>query len=296
MQSFIGVVDTGGFTAAAEKLGVTRAAVSKQVQQLEDHLGARLLNRTTRRVALTEIGSAYYARCVAILAELEETEAAVSSMQAAPRGSLKINAPMSFGILHLAPAVADFMALYPELHVVLMLNDRRVDVLEEGFDISLRIGRLEDSSLIARRIGDSRATLCASPEYLARHGTPETPDQLTEHKCLLYGHSPTNTEWHLQGPNGPISVQIRPSLCANNGEALAVAACRHQGIVPMPNFIIGRHLQAGRVVRVLPDYAPEPLPMSLLYPPTRYLTAKVRLFIDFVAERFSGTPHWDLID
>jgi DNA-binding transcriptional LysR family regulator len=296
MQTFLGVADAGGFTPAAEKLGLTRAAVSKQVQQLEEHLGARLFNRTTRRVALTDIGRAYYDRCTAILADLEEAENAVAALQATPRGTLRINAPMSFGMMHLAPAIADFMALYPDLHVTMILNDRVVDVIEEGFDISLRIGRLADSSLIARKIGDARTWLCASPDYLAENGVPADPGDLADHRCLHYGHTPGDAEWRLHGPGGPRPVPVRPVLCANNGEVLAVAALRHQGITLLPSFIAGRHLQSGALQRVLADYAPEPMPMSLLYPPTRYLSAKVRLFIDFIRARFHGTPTWDLID
>ena len=296
MQTFIDVVDTGSFTATADKLGLTRAAVSKHVQQLENHLGARLLNRTTRRVALSDIGRAFHDRCIRILADLEEAELAVSALHETPVGTLNVNAPMSFGTIHLAPAVADFMAAYPELHVTMTLNDRVVDVIEEGFDISLRIGKLADSSLIARNIGTSQAWLCATPNYLEQHGTPLKPGDLKSHRCLHYGYLATGAQWHLEGPEGLTSVPIRPILCANNGEALVSAALHHLGILMTPSFIAGRELQAGRLIRVLPDYSPAPLPISLIYPPTRYLSAKVRLFIDFLSSRFGPTPYWDLVD
>ena len=293
IEAFVSVVERGGFTAAAEALRKSRAMVSKHVQDLEEQLGARLLNRTTRRVGLTEIGRIYYERCVQVLADLAEADAEVSAEQASPRGTLRLNAPMSFGTMHLAAAVADFSALHPLVTVDMALNDRVVDLVEEGYDVAVRIGRLADSTLIARRLAPCRMVLCAAPSYVERHGAPRTPAELADHNCLGYTYLATWDEWRLDGPGGPVAVRVSGSLNSNNGEALAAAARRGLGIIVQPTFIVGDDLKAGRLVRLLPDHHPFEPAISAVYPHARHLSAKVRGFVDFLAGRFGDRPYWD---
>ena len=293
MNVFTHVVANGSFTGAAEKLGMTRAGVSKSVMQLEKQLGARLLNRTTRRVGPTEVGLAYYERCQAILADVDEAERAVSSLHDEPRGRLRINAPMSFGMLHLTGPVTDFMARFPEVKVQLIMNDRQVDVIDGGFDLGIRIGALADSSLIARRIATSHGALCAAPAYLAEHGEPQHPNDLKDHACLTYGHLATAVRWDFEGPGGDASVTIDGRLCVNNGDVLRNAALRGQGIVMLPTFIVGPDLKSGRLVKLMTDWSRPASDISVIYPPHRFLSAKVRVFIDFLAQCYGDPPYWD---
>ena len=293
MAVFARVVDARSFTAAAAALGLSKSAVSKQVARLEDRLGARLLNRTTRRLSLTEVGAAFYERCARILAEVEDAELAVGRLQDAPRGTLRINAPMSFGQLHLAPAVADFLNGHPGLAIDLTLNDRIVDLVEEGYDVAIRISRLADSSLIARRLVPSRRVVCGSPAYFERHGVPRHPADLRRHNCLLYSYLPTAEEWQFIGPDGPAAVRVSGTLRANNGDALEAAMLAGLGVALQPTFIAGRDLQAGRLVAVMPDYVDDSASVYAVYPHSRHLSAKVRAFIDFLAARFCPAPPWD---
>ena len=292
MRTLVEVVSCGSFTAAAERLQLSRAGVSRQVQVLEEALGARLLNRTTRRVAPTEVGLAYFERCRRVLAEIEDAEAEVADLQAHPRGLLKLNAPMSFGTLHLAAAVVDFMQACPDVEVQMVLNDRFVDLLAEGFDVALRIGELADSSLVARRIASSRMVLCAAPAYLAAHGEPSHPRDLAGHECLQYGYQATGNRWRLHGA-GTHTVAIGGRLCVNNGEVLLQAAVAGLGIVLGPTFILGPSLRAGSLVPVLPDWSVADSGIHVVYPHAAGLSAKVRAFVDFMAARFEGTLPWD---
>ncbi len=294
MRAFAGVVEEGSFTNAASRLGLSRAAISKVVRQLEDDLGVRLLNRTTRHVNTTEIGAAYYGRCREILAEVAEAEFAASRLQDAPRGVLRVNGPMSFGILHLAPAIAEFMAMYPEIVIDLVLNDRFVDIVEEGFDVVVRISEMTGSSMIARKLAESRRVFCAAPSYLEEFGIPVTPADLTRHRCLHYGYTANGNQWRLLAPNGKAHVvRVNARMTVNNGDVLAEAARRGQGIIMMPTFIVGNDLRQGRLKTVLSGYRPPVLVMSALYPPNRHLTVKVRVFIDFLVSRFGPVPYWE---
>jgi len=286
LGTFVAVVDAGGFSAAASKLGLSKSAVSKQVSRLEDRLGARLLNRTTRRLALTEVGRAFYERGVRILAEVEEAERAVTELHAEPRGTLRVNAPMSFGIGHVAPALPAFMARYPELSVDLVLNDRVVDVIDEGFDLAIRITRLRDSSLIARRLARFRRVVCATPAYWNRKGRPTRPDDLAGHDCLIYTYLSNPGEWPFDGPEGRVNLQVTGRLFANNGDALRSVALEGLGVVMIPTFIICDDLIAGRLETVLEDWEERDLGIWAVYPHNRHLSAKVRAFVDFLAERF----------
>ncbi len=296
MSAFAKVVALGSYAEAGRALGLTRSAVSKAVMELEHLLGARLLDRTTRRVSPTEAGRAYYERCLAILAAVEETEMQVSTLHEQPRGVLKVNAPMSFGTRYLADAVAGFMGRYPEVKVELILNDRFIDPLEEGVDVTVRIGTLADSSLIARRLAPARRVLVAAPDYLARHGAPERPEDLAEHRCLAYGHAVAQSRWDLTRDGKAVSVQIDSILCSNNGDVLRAAAIGGQGIAKLPTFIVGPDIAAGRLVVVMPDWPPRDLAIHALYAPNRYLAAKTRLFIDYLVDQYGPRPSWDAFD
>ena len=294
MTCFVKVVTLGSYAEAGRALGLTRSAISKAVMELEQLLGARLLDRTTRRVAATEAGIAYYGSCLDILARVEETEMQVSRLHDEPRGILKINAPVSFGVLYLGPAIADFMALYPDLKVELTLNDRFIDPIEEGVDVTIRIGDLEDSSLIARRLAPARRVLVAAPAYLEAHGTPAMPDDIAPHVCLTYGHTSTLQKWVLERDGEVTSVAINSALCSNNGDILRSAALAGRGIAMLPTFLVGGDLKTKRLVPMLPDYAPTALGIFALYAPNRYLAAKTRVLIDFLAARFGDAPEWDV--
>jgi DNA-binding transcriptional LysR family regulator len=293
MNAFAKVVALGSYAEAARALGVTRSAVSKAVMELEHHLGARLLDRTTRRVGPTEAGLAYYERCLDVLARVEETELQIAKLHQEPKGVLKINAPMSFGALYLGTAVAEFMSRFPQLKIELTLTDRFIDPIEEGVDVTIRIADLRDSSLIARRLAPARIALAAAPSYLDQRGSPRAPEDLAHHHCLVYGHTTTLTKWQLSHGDEVISVTINSMLCSNNGDVLRAAALAGHGIVALPTFLIGPDIAAGRLRPVLSEHTPPPLGIFALYAANRYLAVKTRLFIDFLATRFGAVPEWD---
>lgn len=293
MNAFAKVVSHGSYAEAARVLGLTRSAVSKAVMEIEHLLGARLLDRSTRRVAPTEAGLAYYERCLDILARVAETETQVARLHDEPRGVLKINAPVSFGVLHLAPAVADFMAAHPDLAIELALTDRFVDPIEEGVDVTVRIARLADSSLVARRLAPARRVIVAAPEHLARYGTPERPEDLAARPCLSYGHTTTLPRWRLTRDGAPLDVAVGAAMCSNNGDVLRLAALAGRGLTLLPTFLVGPDIAEGRLVSVLDDTPPPDLGIHALYAPNRYLAAKTRLFIDFLVARFGPEPPWD---
>lgn len=296
MRAFVNVVDHGGFAAAAREMGLSRSAVNKAVINLENDLGTQLLVRSTRKVTPTETGLAFYDRCRQILGDLDEAISSVKELQERPAGNLRMNAPMSFGTRHLAPVVADFMAQHPDLHVELVLNDRFVDPIEEGFDLTLRIAEPGyPTSLIEKQIVPARRVLCASPAYLEQSGEPGSPAELRHHRCLQYGYSGSMQQWRLAGPDGEQSWPINCVMWSNNGETLKSAALRNQGIALLPTFIVGEELQSGALRSVMPDYRPSDLVVSALYPRHRHLSAKVRLLVELVEERFGGRPYWDLV-
>ncbi|MDP6343453.1 MAG: LysR family transcriptional regulator [Alphaproteobacteria bacterium] len=293
MAVFAKVVEHRSFTAAAGSLGMSKSAVSKQVSRLEDRLGARLLNRTTRKLSLTEVGEAFYERCARIVEEAAAAEEEVGNLAAAPRGRLRVNASMTFGTMHLGPAIADFLDSYPEIEIDMVLDDRFTDLVEEGFDVAVRIASLTDSSLIARRIAPSRAVICAAPGYLERHGRPERPEDLRRHNCFGYLYRASGPEWTLEGPDGPMAVPVRGNLRANNGEVLREMAVAGAGIVASPSFIVGDALREGRLVELLTEYVPQTHAIYAVYPHRRHLMPKVRAFVDFLVERFGPEPYWD---
>lgn len=294
MAAFTKVVGAGSFSAAAREMQVSQALVTKQIQELENWLGARLLNRTSRRLSLTEVGTAFYERAARILEAVEEAKGAAGALQTVPRGRLRINAPISFGVLHLAPAVTEFLQRFPDVSVELLMNDRLVDLLEGEFDVGVRIGRLRDSSLIARKIAPIRLAVCAAPDYLARRGVPKAPEDLAKHDCLEYTYFESRGEWRLLNPEGDeIVVPVSGRYLANNADVLRITAIAGGGIILCPTFIVGEDLRSGRLVRLLPDYPPPEQALHALYPPGRHLSAKVRSFVDFLVARFGGEPAWD---
>lgn len=297
LTAYVTVVEQNGFAAAARTMGQSRSAVNRMVIALEDELGAQLLNRTTRRVSPTANGAAFYERARAILEDLADAERELGESQEDIAGQLRVNAPMSFGTMHLSSAIADFSAQHPQLRIELHLNDRLVDIVEEGFDIAIRIAEpRDDSSLVDFRICEARRVICASPDYLAQHGQPERPDDLKRHACLHYGNLPSGNLWRLIGPRGSTGVHVNNVLCSNNGEVLRDAAVAGRGVTMLPTFIVGRELQAGRLVTVMSDYRAPELVLAAVYPPTRHLSAKIRLFTDFLVDRFGTRPYWDLVD
>jgi len=296
MRAFTRVVEHGGFAAAAREMGLSRSVVNKSVISLENELGAQLLRRSTRQVTATELGLAFYDRCVRILNDFEEALASVNALHERPQGNLRLNAPMSFGTLHLSVIVADYMTAYPDVHVELVLNDRFVDPIEEGFDVTLRIGEESPStSLTARSIVPMKRVVCASPGYLDAAGEPLEPTELRQHRCLHYGYQSSGSQWRLAGPDGERSYSINCAMWSNNGEALRQAAVQNQGIVLLPTFIIGKDLQEGQLRTILPEYPPSSIMLCALYPRHRHLSAKVRLFIELLAARLGDRPYWDLV-
>jgi DNA-binding transcriptional LysR family regulator len=271
--------------------------VSRQVSALETELGARLLHRTTRALTLTEAGRSYFERAARILAELAEANASVGQLQAAPRGRLRVSAPMSFGFLHLAPALPDFLGRHPDVELELVMNDRNVDLVDEGFDMAVRIGTLADSSLVARKLAPMRRTVFASPAYLQARGTPTSPDDLKAHECLCYSNLGLSQEWRFVRPDGrPWPVEVHGRLHANNGDALRAAALAGFGLAVLPSFFVGRDLQSGALVSVLEEFMPQDSALYAVYPHARHLSPKVRAFVDFLAERFAPVPYWDRSD
>jgi DNA-binding transcriptional LysR family regulator len=291
MESFIAVMEAGSFVGAADQLRVTKAAVSRSVIELEARLGARLLQRTTRRLSLTEAGRAYYGRCKQILAEVEEADSAVGVVSGHPVGRLRINAPFSFGILHLAPLWGPFMERYPDVELEVSLADRMVDVVDEGFDVVVRISRLADSSLVYRRLASTRIVACASPDYLARHGQPERVEDLARHPVIAYTYAAQGDVWHFTTPDGEREVQTRPRMRTNNGDTCREVALAHQGIVLQPDFLVAADLAVGRLVEVLPDCRGPEIGIFAVYPSRKHLSVKVRALVDFLAEAFAQ-PRW----
>ena len=289
MLVFASVVDAGGFTEAARRLGLSKATVSRQIAALESRLGAQLLRRTTRRMSLTAIGSAFHARCQRVALEAQAAERAVAEMQTELRGEVRVAAPLSFGHRELAPRLPAFLAQHPSLRLHLDLTDRRVDLVREKFDLSIRVGAsLSDSSFVQRRLCKLRVALCASPAYLKAHGTPATLDALAEHNCLAYG---APAAWSFAGGR---RVAVRGNLSIDNGDALRRAALAGLGIVYLPTYLLGEDVRAGRLVRLLPEIARGTGGAWAVYPSTRRPTGALRALVDFLVESFRPDPPWDV--
>lgn len=293
MEILVAVVDQGSFTAAAETFRISPVMVGKHIRQLEERLGTRLLARTTRRQSLTEIGRQYVEQCRQILAQIAAAETGAEAMRATPRGKLKITAPVSFGSECIAPLMADYLAAYPDVSLELNLNDRMADLVEEGFDAAIRIGALEDSGMVARPLRPYAMVICASPAYLAKHGTPRTPDDLARHECVDFLQWSRHMRWRLSGREARHDgVTPESRFRSNNGQALRMAALHGFGIVMQAEILLAGDIAAGRLVPLLADYVPAPRLMHLLYPRDRQPTPKLTTFIDFLLERYgpAATP------
>jgi DNA-binding transcriptional LysR family regulator len=285
MTTFVKVVETGSLSAAARALELSQAAVSRQLGGLETHLQTRLLVRTTRRIALTDAGRAYYEQAKGILAAIEDAETALTAKHAIPTGRLTVSASVSFGRLRLAPALPDFIARHPEVTVDLLLLDRVVDLIEEGVDVAIRPGALADSSLIARKIGEFRRVVCAAPDYVERRGAPLTPGDLQQHDCVVSTLLDTAQIWRFRTPDGEVEIPISARLRSNSLDATIAAAVGGAGLVLAPSWLVQDHLAAGRLVAVLEPFEPQAIPIHAVFPHARLMSARVRTFLDFLDER-----------
>ena len=293
IRVFAQVAESGSFSAAADRLGLSATATSRHVAELEAHLHTRLLNRTTRRVSLTESGRAFYERSVQLLADLDEAEQEASRAAVVPRGTIKLTTSVNFGVRHVAPAIAAFLAAHAEVRFDVSLSDRVVDLVEEGFDLAIRIGAPGSDNVVARKLGETRLVPCASPAYLAAHGAPQVPEELARHNCFTYEYVSPRNVWRFRDLCGSeSSVRVSGNLHSNNGDLLAEAAARGAGIVFEPAFIVGPEVRAGRLVPLLQDFEPQATPIYAVYPSRKHLSAKVRLFVDFLVERFSQAQDW----
>ncbi|EJN6826832.1 LysR family transcriptional regulator [Vibrio cidicii] len=291
---FVTVVDCGSFSQAAKQLNLTKSAVSKRISHLEDGLGIRLLNRTTRKLSLTEAGQRYYDYASQALSLAKRGVDAVSELHGSPQGRLKITAPMTFGVLHVAPLISEFLGRYPEVEIDLQLEDKMVDLVEGGFDLGIRIGHLPDSNLIAKRLAPCRTVLCASPSYVEKMGAPQKPADLADHNCLRYSYFRGGNEWLFLHQEQEFKVLPRGNFIVNNSEAIRRALIAGIGVAQMPTFIIGKELRSGTLVNLMPEYRLPEHFLYAVYPQRKHMPLKVRMFIDFLSEKLgSDTPYWD---
>ena len=290
LNALIAVVESGSFVAAAQRLHSSKAAISRYIQELETYLGVRLLQRSTRRVALTEAGRDYYQRAKQILADLDDADSAVGANNASLVGNIRINAPLTFGTRYLAPLWAEFMEHHPAITLDIELNDRRVDLLEEGFDLAIRIGNLADSSLVSRRLANSHAVLCASPSYLEKYGIPATPEELTQHQAISYSYMPTGDIWHFHSAtNGERAIAVKARMHTNNGDTIRAVVLAGQGIALQPIFQVGPDIREGRLATFLSEWSGPAFGIHAVYPTRKHLSLKVKTLIDYLAEKLAGT-------
>jgi DNA-binding transcriptional LysR family regulator len=295
LEVFVEVVSKKGFARAADALDTSPANITRIIADLEAHLGTRLLNRSSRKMSLTDSGEGLYQRAKVIVEDMAEIEAIASSSALQPRGLLRINAPLTFGVLHLAPLWPKFMALYPDVELEVALIDRVVDIVEEGYDLAIRISRSGSASHAARKLATSHNICCAAPAYIKQHGVPLVPADLAQHTCIGYSYAASADEWRFSDAAGqPHPVTVNCSLHANNGDTARAAALAGAGIIWQPTFLIGADLRAGRLVPLLPGFHLPDIDVLAVYPSRRHLNAKVRVMIDFLAAQFEDTPPWDL--
>jgi len=291
MRVFVAVADAGSFVGAADALSLSTAAVSRQIGSLETRLGVRLLHRTTRRLSLSEEGEVFLARARHLLADLDEAEAEITARSGQAVGQLRVNVPVSFGILHLAGLWDLFQSRHPGLTLDITLADRQVDLVDEGYDMTVRIAHLSDSTLISRQLTSTRMVLCASPEYIRSHGSPAHPGELAQHRIWTYRYFVQGNEWTFDGPDGPVSVRIHPVVRTNNGDTCRAGALAHRCIVLQPSFLVGLDIRAGRLVELMPQFQSTEFGIYAVYPSRRHVAPKVRLLIDFLAHAFRN-PDW----
>ena len=291
---FLAVIETGSFTAAAEKLGTRSGQASKLISRLETELGVRLLNRTTRSVAPTEAGRAYFDRLKPLVDELDTLDLDIRNISQSPRGRLRLTAPLTFGSLELAPALNAFAGLYPDIELDVSFSDRVVNVVDEGFDLAVRVGRPGDSSLIIRRLCAVRIVVVGAPSYLEHHDAPASPADLGQHACIIDTNFREPNRWPFKGETGEVEmVSVDGRIRYSNAEACVQAAELGLGFACVPAFVAGEALRSGRLIRLLPSFEPDPYDVHVLYPHSRHLAAKVRLLVDFLSERYRQTPHWE---
>lgn len=291
---FLAVIETGSFTAAAEKLGTRSGQASKLISRLETELGVRLLNRTTRSVAPTEAGRAYFDRLKPLVDELDTLDLDIRNISQSPRGRLRLTAPLTFGSLELAPALNAFAGLYPDIELDVSFSDRVVNVVDEGFDLAVRVGRPGDSSLIIRRLCAVRIVVVGAPSYLEQHDAPASPADLGQHACIIDTNFREPNRWPFKGETGEVEmVSVDGRIRYSNAEACVQAAELGLGFACVPAFVAGEALRSGRLIRLLPSFEPDPYDVHVLYPHSRHLAAKVRLLVDFLSERYRQTPHWE---
>jgi len=286
MRAFVAVVNAGSFVRAADDLNVSKTAVSRLVADLETRLGTRLLQRTTRRLSLSQEGEVFLERCKTLLDGIQEAEAELSAHTGDVIGHLRVNVPVTFGLMHLAPLWSRFMAMHPKVMLEVTLADRLVDLVDEGYDLAVRIAQLPSSSLVSRQLTATRLVLCASPGYLRRHGTPKHPSDIARHSVISYTLLATGDHWTFEGPEGPVNVKVLPRMRTNSGDTCCAAAVGHQGIVLQPTFLVGRDLASGALVEVLPQYRSMELGVYALYPSRKFLTPKVRALVDYLVKAF----------
>jgi len=294
MKIFTRVVEIGSISGAAERLEVVKSVVSRRLKELEAHLGVQLFHRTTRSMNLTETGSAFYQQCIRILEDTLEAETAVSQAHGTLKGSLKVALPSSFGEMHLGSAINNFLKLHPQIKFDLDFNDREVDIIQEGFDLAIRIADLPDSSLVARRLAPIEHVVCASPSYLEEYGVPQSPKDLIEHQCLAYSLSHDYKVWKFKDKNDKsININISPYLKSSSGYCLRDAAVDGHGITNLPTFVVYKQIEKGQLLPLMRDYSAWKVNAYAIYPQTRHLSKRVRVFVDFLVKRFEGTPYWD---
>jgi DNA-binding transcriptional LysR family regulator len=286
MKTFVAVVDAGSFVKASDAQGMSKPAVSRYISDLESRLGVRLLQRTTRRLSLTDEGHIFYERCRNVLMAVDEAETEIASRSSEASGLVRINAPLTFGILHLAPLWGEFRRLHPKVTLDITLSDRVVDLVEEGFDLAIRIAALPDSGLISRRIATTRMVLCASPHYLAQHGVPTHPSELATHAVIAYNQLSSGDEWHFDGPEGKVAVRTHPCISTNNGDTCRAAAVHHQGIVLQPSFLVSEDLASGALVELMPAFRSIEIGIYTMYPTRRHVPPKVSMLVEFLGQAF----------
>ncbi len=293
MRVFVTVVDVGSFAGAADKLDLSRGMATRYVAQLEGHLGVRLLNRTTRKLSLTEAGNDYYQRSTQVLAMVEEAETSVAQEASTPRGTLRVTSSVAFGSHHLSSVITEYLQKHPGVQVDVTLNDRAVDLVEEGFDLAIRVARQIDPGLVARTLAPAHLGVCASPGYLKQYGTPKAPEDLGGHNCLSYAYWNSQNEWRFHRQGVERKVQVSGNLRGNNGHILVNAAIEGLGVILQPTFLAYEALRRKQLVQILRDWEADYLTIFAVYPNRKFLPPKVRSFIDFLAERFGPEPYWD---
>ena len=293
MRVFAAVSRLGSFSAAAEELKISRAMASKHVSDLEADLNARLLNRTTRKLSLTEVGQVYFEKVDTILAEIDEADQSVTELQTEPRGTIKIMSPPSFGSFHLARAISGYKDTYPRVKIELILSDGLPDLFEGGVDMAIQLGEMKDSNVIARKISSSRLVICGSPEYFKKHKRPESPEDLENHNCLKLIQSFPITDWRLKIDDRETRVDVSGNLKSNIADSLRIAALNGCGLIQQPSYMVGLDIKSGRLIPVLEKYEPDKLPIYALYAHRKYLSIKVRTFFDYIQSYFRSPPYWD---